>query len=204
MKKLMTLTVLGLFLFSAQGFAQRVSERQEDLQRLGRQSAFAMDLDHPAKTVEKILGQRLRSDGLRGRSSRGAVKYERVTYMPISGIPIDLYTKVTGNRRRATVFIFVSRGYENFVTSSTDPVIAENVGIFLTSLISDVQSYELRNQISAQEKVVRRAQRDHEKLLRDQNNLQRRQERLTRDVERSENNLNTQRESLNNLNSQNR
>ena len=193
----MTLTVLALFLFCAQGFAQRVSEKSEDLQRLGRQPAFAMDLDHPAKTVEKVLGQRLRNDGLRGRSSRGAVKYERVTYLPIAGVPIDLYTKVTGNRRRATVFIFVSRGYENFVTSSTDPVVGTNVRDFLTSLISDVQAYELSNQISEQEKVVRRAQRDHEKL-------QKRQERMTRDVQRSEANLNAQREKLNNLNSRNR
>ena len=200
----MKLTVVALFLFSVQGFAQEVSERQEDLQRLGKQPAFAMNLDHPAKTVEKVLGQRLRSDGLRGRSSRGAVKYERVTYLPIAGVPIDLYTKVTGNRRRATVFVFVSRGYENFVTSGTDPVIGANVRDFLTSLVDDVQRYDLRNQISAQERVVRRAQRDHEKLLRDQNQLQRRQERMTRDVERSEADLNSHRENLNNLNNQSR
>jgi len=202
MKKLMTLTVLALFLFCAQGFAQRVSERSEDLKRLGNQPAFAMDLDHPARTVEKVLGQRLRNDGLRrGRSSRGAVKHERVTYLPIFEGPIDLYTKVTGNRRRSTVFIFVSRGYENFVTSSTDPIIGANVTEFLNSLVEDVQAYEIRNQISAQERVVRRAQRDHDNLVRDQ---ERRQERMARDAQRSETNLNTQREKLNRLNSRSR
>jgi len=115
-----------------------------------------------------------------------------VRYQAISDTPIDLYTKVTGNRRRATVYIFVSKGYENFITSNSHPIVASNVREFLTSLAQEVQEYKLENQISAQERVVRDARRNHERLVQRQNDL-------TRDLQRSETNLNNEQTKLDNL-----
>jgi len=194
MKKVTLLTAMALFLLSAPGFAQRVTEISEDLQRIGRQPAFAMELDHPAKTVETVLGQRFKNDRLKGKSSRGAVKFENVRYLPISDVPIDLYTKVTGNRKKAIVYVFVSKGYENFVTSNSHPVVAENVTMFLTSLIPDVEAHNLESQISDHEKALRKSQREHDKLVRRHNNM-------TRDVQRSQTNLDDQRTKLERLHS---
>jgi uncharacterized protein YihD (DUF1040 family) len=200
MKKVFSLAVAALFLLSLQGFAQ--SETSEDLQKIGKQPAFALGYNYSKKTVEEALALRLKNDKLKGSSSKGAVKYEGVHYATIADTPIDFYTKVTGDKKKATVYVFVSKGYENFLTSSNDPAVAAKVKAFLQSLNDDIQRYDLKNQTAAQEKEVKKAQKDYDKLVKKQKDLQKQQDTVAKDLQKSETTLGAEKGKLEKLNSQ--
>jgi len=201
MKRMTSLAVLALFLLSLQGFAQNVSETSEELQKLGKQPAFSMNLNYAKSTVEQALALRLKNDKLKGSSSKGAVKYENVRYPAIADVPVDFYTKVTGSKKAATIYVFVSKGYENFVTSSSDANIANNARIFLTSTLEDVKKYDLKNQINAQEKEVKKAQKDYDKFVKKQEDLKKQQEKTAKETQKAKENLNTQQSKLKSLSS---
>jgi hypothetical protein len=193
MKKLIFLTVTALFLCGAQVFAQQAIETSEELQKLGRQSAFVMDFDFPAKTVKAAIEQRLKNENLKGKTSQGATKYEQIHYPAIADVAIDLYIKIVNKKEKSTVFVFVSKGYDNFVSSNNDPVVAANAKAFLESLTADVQKYDHQNQVAAQEKETQKAQKEYDKLTKQQ-------EKLTKDMQKAQENLNSQKGKLNNLN----
>ncbi|MDR0874540.1 MAG: hypothetical protein LBN27_13930 [Prevotellaceae bacterium] len=200
MKKVFSLAVAALFLLSLQGFAQ--TETSEDLQKVGKQPAFALDYNYSKKTVEEALALRLKNDKLKGSSSKGATKYEQVRYSTIADTPIDFYTKVTGDKKKATVYVFISKGYENFVTSGNDANVAARAKAFLQSLNADIQNYDLKNQTAAQEKEVKKAQKDYDKLVKKQKDLQKEQDKVAKELQKSEGALNTEKGKLDQLNSQ--
>ena len=187
MKKIVSLAVAALFFLN--GFAQKVSETTEELQKLGKKPAFVMGYDYPQKTVEQALALRLKNDKLKGKSSKGAVKYENVKYPTIANVPIDLYTKVTGSKKSASVYVFVSKGYENFVTSNDDAVIANNVKAFLASVVNDVKNYEQAILAAEKEKEAKKAQKEHDKLVKKQQKLKKEQDKVAKDIKKSEKNM---------------
>jgi hypothetical protein len=72
---------------------------------------------------------------------------------------------VDGTSKIATIYLFVSKGYNNFVSSGDDEDTAARVKSFLLSLVNDVRDLDLKYQIDDQTKVSDKAQKDYEKLV---------------------------------------
>ena len=99
------------------------------------------------------------------KSESGMTKYTQANYPAICAQQCDFYTKVDGTSKIATIYLFVSKGYNNFVSSGDDEDTAARVKSFLLSLVNDVRDLDLKYQIDDQTKVSDKAQKDYEKLL---------------------------------------
>ncbi|MBP5134912.1 MAG: hypothetical protein IKR52_01055 [Paludibacteraceae bacterium] len=158
------LTIISALFFGMMANAQTVSETVAPFNK-DRKPAFTMQLDYSKKLVEEALANRLKKDKLKSKSEGGMTKYAQANYPAICAQQCDFYTKVDGTSKIATIYLFVSKGYNNFVSSGDDEDTAARVKSFLLSLVNDVRDLDLKYQIDDQTKVSDKAQKDYEKLV---------------------------------------
>ena len=79
---------------------------------------------------------------------------------------------IEGNSQSAKVTLFVSKGYENFVSSSNDQETADLAKTFVSSLAKDIETVTLANQIDAQAKIVSKAENEYKKSVSNKEKLQ--------------------------------
>src|SRR5580765_6992398 len=90
-------------------------------------NAVMIVINQPVKVTTDALQQKLQRAGLDERVKRGAASYKGVTLSEISKDKIDVYTKVEkAANNTSTVYMAVSRGYNNFTSSGADSIITQN------------------------------------------------------------------------------
>ena len=160
--------------------AQETKETVEPFQK-GRQPAFSITLDYSKTIVEAALAERLEKDKLKGKSLSGFMEYTDVDY-----------TKVVGNGKSATIYIFISKDHQNFVSSGDDQETANNVQLFLKTIVIDVRNYVLKLDIEEQGGIVKKAEADYSKLVDEQEKLLIRQKELEKELKDAKSNMNIQ------------
>ncbi len=125
--------------------------------------AFVMPLDYSKKLVDEAVTNRFKADKLKGKSAGAMTLYAKTTYSSMCVSNCDIYTKVDGNGKSATLTIFVARENGNFVISGDDE--EQCIKKYMVGLITDIKALELQYQIEEQTKVCEKAQKEYEKLL---------------------------------------
>src|SRR5262249_22279324 len=68
--------------------------------------------------------------------------YHEITMPQVNSGKIDLLCKVHKKGRRAKVYFVVSRGYDNYVSAASDPIVAANVTKYLGGLDAVIDENE--------------------------------------------------------------
>ena len=135
--------------------------------------------------VENALHARLEKAGIgKPKSQKGFDSYQGVNWPDISAEQVDVYTNVDANGKdnQSTVVLLVSKGYDNYVSTATDPVIAAKLKAFLDGLTADIQAGQHLADIGGQEEIVRRAEKAYKDADDDGNKLARDKERLEKQI----------------------
>jgi hypothetical protein len=133
--------------------------------------------------IENALKERLEKAGLKKpKNERGFTYYKEVSWPEVSPSLVDIYTNVEGKGDRSTVQILLSKGYDNFVTTATDAVVAENVKKFMDAFIADALAYQLRLMIAGQEEAIRKAEKAYKDADDDGNKLAREKDKIERQI----------------------
>ncbi len=82
----------------------------------------------------------------------------------------DLTSKVKGKKNLSTIYMLVSKGYNNFVSSS-DPEIVNNIKLFMTNLQTDIHNYDLKQKTKALQEDLEKQNKEHDKLLKQQDKI---------------------------------
>jgi len=136
-------------------------------------NAIMITINQPVKIATEALQQKLQRAGLDERVKRGAASYKGVTLSEISKDKIDIYTKVeAAPNNTSTVYMAVSRGYNNFTSGGTDSVITENVIAFLNSFVKDADNHFADQDISNQMNDVTKYEKEYQHLLDEQKELE--------------------------------
>ena len=102
---------------------------------------------------------------------------------------VDLYFKVDQKNKRSqqsTIYLLVSRGNENFVSSS-DGDVYESARTFLNGFTSETASYKLQLDIEEQEKTIKNAEKELEEMKDDEKDMEKKIERLQEDLKKNRN-----------------
>jgi hypothetical protein len=84
-----------------------------------------------------------------------------------------VYTKVEeAPNNTSTVYMAVSRGYNNFTNSGADSVITQNTIAFLNSFVKDADNHFADVNITGQMGDVSKSEKDYQKLLDEQRSLE--------------------------------
>ena len=112
-------------------YGQKVTEEKI---KIGKTEAagFVATSKYDKTLIEEALASELAKAGLKKPGSKKKFKtYKEVDWQAISPAKIDVYYKVARKKRRTKVYFVVSKGYNNFVTTTTDAGIAASITAFL-------------------------------------------------------------------------
>jgi hypothetical protein len=183
MKKL-TALLLAVLMTATFAFAQKASEGNEKSPTGGSGNAIVIELEGQAKNVEDVLKDKFKK--LKGKGEKGFEAFKGQIFEEISNETLDIYYRVEdkGNNK-AKVIMFLSKGYDNWLTSSENGSEINNAKKMLDKLIAEVRKYELQLAIDAQTKVVEGAIKDHEGLVKDGEDLVKEMEKLQKELEQN-------------------
>lgn len=172
-------TLILMFSLSAL-FAQEIAVGTASISKADRTCVIA-SYTMPADIIRDALSDKLKKAKIgKGSKVKGGFRvYKGVNLPEIAEDKVDLYTKVSGKRDKSTLYVAVSRGYDNFITPETDAEDMEKIKVYVQSMIENVNIAKIKVDIASQAKVVKKAEdnkksklKTGENLVSDQKNLE--------------------------------
>lgn len=187
MKLLQKMVVAGFaFLCTTTTYAQNVREVAIKMNKV-EQKALAADYPYAKGFVTQALDEKFNLAKF-GKSKRksGFDLYSGVSWMEIAPADkLDVYVKTEERKGNTTVSILLSRGYDNFLTSTADATQIENLKTFLVGLSTGIQAAELQKKIEDQIKVVKAAEDKTASVVKDYESLKSQKEKIEKSMEQN-------------------
>jgi hypothetical protein len=182
MKKLILLFfAVGIYVA---GFSQAISTIAQ--YQKTQQPALQVEIPFPSKTVDKAVDDKFSKLGYKGSSDKDYTVYKGARLQEISTDPYDLYFKSdrkSRDQKDVTVLtLLISSGYQKFIGDSTNLTLINNAKLFLDSLVNTVAAYDLEQQISDQQNVVKKAGKKLSDLSDNGQDLAKKQKKLQQDI----------------------
>ncbi len=170
----------------------------------GDQNAFTIDIPSTVDNVEGALKQRLASEGgLKVSTKKGFITCLAANWSKISSSTMDYYFKVKkSSGGHVIVYIFASKGYNNFITSAANPDEAGHAKDFLYSMINETKRYELNLALVDMSKKIKSANDDMDDLVKQQRKLEDKIKDLNKSLDENHNNQNKKSKEIDNLKNQ--
>lgn len=130
-------------------------------------------------------------------TSKGYKTFKAVNWPEVSTDKLDVYYKVDGKKGKNTVTLLVSKGYDNFISGTSDPHIAEGVKSFMNTIQGKTVSASIANAVAAAQKVVDNAQKDYDKVAKKESELRKSKEKIEKDLLNQQKDLADKEKSLN-------
>jgi len=160
------LTFLGIMACVVMSWAQEISVGTASIAKVNRPCIIA-GYTMPSSIVSEALANKLKqSDIKKGSKVKGGFRvYRGVSIPSISDDKLDLYTKVSGKKENSTLYMSVSRGYDNFVSPEGDAETMEKVKSYVQSMLSNVNVALIKTDIAAQAKALSKAEKTQKSVL---------------------------------------
>ena len=128
------------------------------------QPVYTIELNHSPDVVEEALYRDFKSQvDKKGDESKNIRAYKGVILSQVSPDKMDYYTRVERKSKKekdkSVVYLWVSMGNENFVSSSTNPTVAQNALVYLNNFMNSTAIYQHTLNTQAQEDAVAKAQK---------------------------------------------
>ncbi|MEP7166253.1 MAG: hypothetical protein ABI741_16240 [Ferruginibacter sp.] len=178
MRKLFLLIIIcTAYTFSyAQSRSSKVDYQKES------RPAIENDVPFPAKTVEKAIEDTFAKLGYKGSGSKGFTVYKGVRMPELGPDAYDIYFMVDKKSRKdnenSTVTMMVTKGFDTFISESSDEKVFGKTKNYLDSLRNTVAVYDLEQQIATQEDEVKNADKKNENLQEDGKDLVKKKRKL--------------------------
>lgn len=182
MKKFILLSIAFFALHFS--FAQTSGELEWQKNKL---PATVTDVPQSASATEAAILQKLAQMGYKPKETKGVYVLKGVKIPEISQEQIDVYFKVERKSRKekdeSIVYFVVSKGYENYVKSTDDPVLNQSIRTYTQNFTSWAEAEALEREIKSQEDAVKSAEKRAADLQDESENLLKRKKKLEEDIE---------------------
>lgn len=153
----------------------------------GNFSGVIADYNYSKDLVTKALDKRLKDANLgKSKTSSKFTTYAGVTWMDISPDKLDVYYKVSGKKNKSTVEFLISKGYDNYINSTTDASAIQNLRNFLASLDKDIRAIQHENNLSAQNDAIKKAEKELKSAQSSVSNLEKDLDNARKNVEKKQ------------------
>ena len=148
-------------------------------------TGFAVEYPYSKGITENAVREQLEKAGLgKAKTEKGFLSYQGVKWGALSPTQVDVYVKVEANKadNRSTISLLISKGYDNYVSSASDPEMAVKLKSFLDGLLPEIKNGQAQADIQAQEEVVRRAEQSFKDAEAEGARLAREREKLEKQI----------------------
>ena len=148
------LMIAVAMLFSGVVFGQNARETTIKLNKV-QQNAMIADYEVAPKIAEDALKEYLDKAVIgKMKNSKGFFTFTKATWTNISNETADIYFKVDGKKNKSTIVVLYSKGYDNFISSSSDPETSAKIANFLNTFSAVLNNHLQVLVVDKQTKVV--------------------------------------------------
>ncbi len=175
------------------------------------QPALILRLPNKTEVAEATILQKLKETGynpetkgmLFWKSNKldGFYVFNGVTFPEMNNQKLDMYFKVdkaSENKNQSTVYLMVSKGYDNFVSPQNDTVTFYAAQKFLNGFVAGTDAYKLDLDIEAQQKNVANAEKKLSDLQQNEKDMHNKIEKLQTDLSNNQNDQKNQQMEIDN------
>lgn len=157
-----------------------------EYQKVNRQAVVA-EIPFPEKTIRDAIDNKMEQMGYKGKDSKGFTVYKGVRMPELGNDSYDLYfmadRKSRKEKENSTLTLMISKGFDSFVSDSTDARVMTNAKNYLDSIRNMIAAYDLEQQIIAQEDAVKKADKKYNNLVDDGASLEKKRKNIEKDIE---------------------
>ncbi len=162
-----------------------------------KQPAATVEYNTTADIAENVINDDLKSRGFgKGKSSKGFTKYEGISFAEISADKIDLYIKAEKKskkeKEKTIITLMTSKGYDNFVSGTSDAKIMTAMLNYLNGLKPKFEAGNLAVQIQDQEDAVKKEEKKQNNIVDDISDMEKKIKSLQDDIAKKKNDLEKQ------------
>lgn len=144
------------------------------------------EIPYEEDVVKDAIDKNFEKKGYKGKKVKGFVLYSAVMLPEIGTEPYDIYVLVDRKSRQekgtSIVTFLISKGFENFANDVDDASLIGNTRTYLTNLRTVVADYDLELQITAQEEVLRKAEKKYIGLQEDNASLLKKKKKIEDEI----------------------
>ena len=182
--KRICLMILGIWFFSG-AYAQAHTVTVE-YQKISRE-ALQNEISYPEKTIGNAIEESMAKLGFKGKSSKGFTVYKGVSLPELGSVSCDLYFSVDRKSKKeketSTITLMLSKGDDNFITASSDEALIAKAKDYLNNLWDMVAVYDLEQQITEQQDLVKKNEKKMINLAEDAVDLEKKRKKTESDIE---------------------
>ena len=153
------------------------------------QSAVVNEFPYNEGTTADGIAAKMKSLGYSGKSTKGYDVYKMVKMPELGEGSYDLYfntdRKSKKEKDKSVVTLLISKGYDNFITDSTGAETLANGQKLLNNFLPIIAAYDLDKQISAQEDLVKKAEKKYNSSVDDGVSLEKKRRNIEDDIEQN-------------------
>ncbi|MBP5411661.1 MAG: hypothetical protein J6Y47_00240 [Bacteroidales bacterium] len=157
--------------------AQTAQETTVEFNKKHVQGVCVSFKDYSQDIVKGALTNRLEKDAaLKGSNVKGWRAYLSQQFMELGTKNFDIYTNVVtiGKKKdqQVVVYLLVSTGNENFVTSASEKDVIDNAKNFLNNFVAYVRTHDINVKIDNQNELIAKLKKEYESLTADKEKMQ--------------------------------
>ncbi len=165
MKKTIFITISLILFRLVNVYSQEISETSLSFMD-GKQNAVEAKYKYSEDIMQNVVKNVLEKKKIkRTKSVKGYELYEGIVFEELSADKIDFYIKVDGNKKESTITLLISKGYNNFISTSNDASTIKNA----KNLCKEFNIYAieefLNREIKKQEEVIEDANKKLNKSI---------------------------------------
>ncbi|MBL7764818.1 MAG: hypothetical protein JNJ58_01895 [Chitinophagaceae bacterium] len=84
--------------------------------------------------------------------------YKGIIFQELSTDKVDLYFRVEDRKPNTSVYLLLSKGYDNFLKPETDSLVLQQAVIFLNAFVKDATAFQLNRDIEKQQETILKAE----------------------------------------------
>lgn len=171
-------------LMAVDASAQNARETQVSYMK-NNVTAFSADYNVPKKVLQEVAENYFK-DNIKGKQlkSKDFRLFKGVNWETVLGQDKgDVYYKVEGKKNKSTLTLMVSKGYDNFVSGSSDAQVANNAKNFLNGFGDALLKYNKSQAIEDQKKLIEKTEKEHKGMESDQKKLEKKIADMQKELE---------------------
>lgn len=188
MKKFVSIiSFLSLIVISFPSFAQNVRETQISYLKQnvnGYVGEYKVSKSDMEKITENYFANAIKGKRLKNKNF---YQFKGVNWNVISLDKADVYYRVDGNKSTSTLTILVSKGYDNYISSSSDAQLSNELKAFFSDFNKEIDKYTLNQRIEEQKKLIQKLEKDHKDLLQEETRMKNKISDLEKDIQSNKN-----------------
>jgi hypothetical protein len=190
---------------SVMGFTQTAMDEMINFDKKSVQGVSIITSDYDVKLTTAALQSRLEHvSGLKGTTMKGFRYYQSQPFADFGALNYDIYTKVTtvGKRKdqKTIIYLLVSTGNENFVTTASNPQLIDGMKNFLTNFATTyLHQYDTEQKTIAQTKIITKLEKETKTLTQERDKLKKQLEGKEKSILIKQDELTKAKNALNSL-----